>query len=1087
MRLESRADGLLLIDELGRPLLFPDPDGGLQAGKTIRLAGANMELSLQGSRIEILHWHVASDDVERFCFEQTSTGIMPLSWIENLAGHRIRLNHDEKGRPTSLVQELEQRRLELEYGPDDLLRDVHFIDDAGQPRLMVHYDYDDARHLIASNDTLGNQCRYAYDDQHRLVAELNPLGSVFRFRYDSSGRCIHTWGNDRYMERKLQYLTAPPMTRVTDSLGQVTEYLLNAAGQVIQQISPLRATTTNEFDDHGRLARTINPDGGAIAYEYDERGNRKTFVDELGGVSKLEHNELHLMTRFVDPKGAAWVYEYDERGNLLALTNPLGARQECSRDHRGLVIESRRPGGLVSQRRYGDRLRSMEVRDQISLVMGVTVDELGNQTALYDAKGLVRQIKHDALGRPIEVTDALNRKTLLRYNGNNDLIERILPGGRWERWHYDQVGRMVAHENAAGTVRLEYDTEDRLLAVMNRAGETLTRTYDADGRMVSQRFFDGRVERYEYTARGLRTRQIKADGRIVESKYDKSGSLVARESSDGLKESFAYDETGKLVLARNASGSVELARDELGRVIAEVQNGRRVAYRFDIENNRTARQIDGIDAAPVAMRYDIRGRLTGLSDSSGLFQELRWDTDDQLAERRFAGGASERFTRDEAGRLREHAFFLPGGSEAFNQRFEYDDRDCIVAREEDKRGPEQLEYNALGWLTSVTHYGRVEQRYRHDANGSLLETQRGTRHVAEGGRTLADGQRQYHYGDDGCVSAIDAAEGRYELRHDVLGNLLEVTLPNGDSARYAYDALGRRILKEAPGERVEFVWQSCDLAAEQKNGDAPTNFFCYGQSPLAQWNGHAHQIPVLDQIGLPRLLLDERGSVLWRAEYDAYGEITAEKGDGRISFRFRGQYHDRETGFHYNFYRHYEPRLAGYLAPDPIGLIGGANFYAYPRNPLLWDDPFGLTCSNQHKGQMGEAEMDAHFAAQGYSKVGTHVGSQGIDGVYHNPTGTPPYIIGEAKYGSSRLGTTVHSGQQMSDHWIDTPIGGGGGPSRLESAVGPTHAAAIQASAASNPGSVQKQLFQLPAPGTPGTGSVTRTNNYTPGSGTTTF
>lgn len=30
---------------------------------------------------------------------------------------------------------------------------------------------------------------------------------------------------------------------------------------------------------------------------------------------------------------------------------------------------------------------------------------------------------------------------------------------------------------------------------------------------------------------------------------------------------------------------------------------------------------------------------------------------------------------------------------------------------------------------------------------------------------------------------------------------------------------------------------------------------------------------------------------------------------------------------------------------------------------------------------------------------------QGIDGVYYNPDGHPPYIIGEAKYGTSKLST----------------------------------------------------------------------------------
>lgn len=69
--------------------------------------------------------------------------------------------------------------------------------------------------------------------------------------------------------------------------------------------------------------------------------------------------------------------------------------------------------------------------------------------------------------------------------------------------------------------------------------------------------------------------------------------------------------------------------------------------------------------------------------------------------------------------------------------------------------------------------------------------------------------------------------------------------------------------------------------------------------------------------------------------------------------------------------------------------------------------------NNIQKGNYGEMKMDAYFESQGYERISldkvtdlntpTH---QGIDGVYYNPDGHPPYIIGEAKYGSSKLGST---------------------------------------------------------------------------------
>jgi RHS repeat-associated protein len=46
-----------------------------------------------------------------------------------------------------------------------------------------------------------------------------------------------------------------------------------------------------------------------------------------------------------------------------------------------------------------------------------------------------------------------------------------------------------------------------------------------------------------------------------------------------------------------------------------------------------------------------------------------------------------------------------------------------------------------------------------------------------------------------------------------------------------------------------------------------------------------------------------------------------------------------------NYYRarYYDPKIGRFISEDPIGFVGGVNFYAYVHdNPLLFIDPFGL-------------------------------------------------------------------------------------------------------------------------------------------------
>jgi RHS repeat-associated protein len=59
--------------------------------------------------------------------------------------------------------------------------------------------------------------------------------------------------------------------------------------------------------------------------------------------------------------------------------------------------------------------------------------------------------------------------------------------------------------------------------------------------------------------------------------------------------------------------------------------------------------------------------------------------------------------------------------------------------------------------------------------------------------------------------------------------------------------------------------------------------------------------------------------------------------------RFPGQYADRETNLHYNYFRDYDPSLGIYKQSDPIGLRAGLNTYSYVgSDPLLGQDPLGL-------------------------------------------------------------------------------------------------------------------------------------------------
>ncbi|WP_409520378.1 RHS repeat domain-containing protein [Pseudomonas sp.] len=97
-----------------------------------------------------------------------------------------------------------------------------------------------------------------------------------------------------------------------------------------------------------------------------------------------------------------------------------------------------------------------------------------------------------------------------------------------------------------------------------------------------------------------------------------------------------------------------------------------------------------------------------------------------------------------------------------------------------------------------------------------------------------------------------------------------------------------------------------------------------------------------DQIGTPLEVTDDTGRMVWRAYYKAWGALEAlAPREIEQNLRFQGQYHDIETGLHYNTFRYYDPAVGRFTTQDPIGLLSSNNLYNYTTNSITWIDPLG--------------------------------------------------------------------------------------------------------------------------------------------------
>ncbi|MFS8066922.1 MAG: RHS repeat-associated core domain-containing protein, partial [Byssovorax sp.] len=158
-------------------------------------------------------------------------------------------------------------------------------------------------------------------------------------------------------------------------------------------------------------------------------------------------------------------------------------------------------------------------------------------------------------------------------------------------------------------------------------------------------------------------------------------------------------------------------------------------------------------------------------------------------------------------------------------------------------------------------------------------------------------------------------------------------------------------------ERTRFVWDGDTLVhAIRTVGTAPpvaTRTFCFDDGsfvPRAQCDTRTDPILgersawsyfVNDPAGTPDELVTDAGEVCGVVDRAVWGTTTA-TGRATTPIRFQGQQEDADTGLFYNRFRDYDPEAGRYISPDPIGLAGGLQLFAYVPSPLGWIDPFGL-------------------------------------------------------------------------------------------------------------------------------------------------
>ncbi len=777
----------------------------------------------------------------------------------------------------------------------------------GDPTWRFAYGAPDAAgaHPTIATDPLGHATRYAIDASLRVLAIVNPLGERTSFgwaglrpssRTDASGaRTVWTWRDDDVASETLPsgnvrvFAYAPdgverdqplarPLREVRDSLGLVERRDYDANGRLVAWTNGAGETTSFRYGADESLAAVIAPDG------------QETRFSGVG-----EHGK---------PAFAAYGTSLDARVTSFdAVGNPLRSTAPDP------------DSGGVKQRGY-DAARNLATLEVLDATAG---------------------------GAPTLTTISLSHRS------DGQLAQVTRPYGGATTFHYDALGRLVAiaeqsspgatpEPGALSVTTIARDALGRAIAVERANGMREEVVYDAAGRVVRRRAL----------LRGV----VESDVAFVWA----SGRLVRATDASGFDEAVAYDAAGRVAAITHSLGEVT-----------------RIAY--DVRSRPVQTELALAGGTPLALlshAYDLADRelALGYFGASLLAREL---VAGRLERIHYGNGVREdRFRSTQAGRAvgrelwrggtrlekSDHTIAAWPGGEITALRSEVKNSGAAdgVTREDyayatlyaqnamERRvasslagGAEAIRYDALSNLVaSASPHLAAAVSYNAEHTRAL-----GAQHPpAAGGLPIALAS-ELAYDAAGFATRETLRIGAQVVSHNDLawnarGQLAEIRSDGATAASFVYDALGRRLARTLGGTTLR--WRFGGAVEADASGQPVA--IDLGAVRIAL--SGAHRFRHDDLRGNPKHVTDAAGRLVRHNAYHAYGQSGA-LGGASDDHGFAGGTPIATLAASYVLIgaRLYAPRLARFLAPDPVW--NPVNAYAYTLgNPVDFSDPAGL-------------------------------------------------------------------------------------------------------------------------------------------------
>ncbi|WP_298465960.1 RHS repeat-associated core domain-containing protein [uncultured Erythrobacter sp.] len=693
---------------------------------------------------------------------------------------------------------------------DRFTRNVTGIVDHRGERVGT-YEYDTAGRVISSERADGAERNtFVYDtagsDRTREVTNEYDKRETYRFsQFSASQRDYRltnvdsdATANTQAASAAISYGSNTYISSTTDAEGRLITTTRDARGRPISVTeasgTPDARTTTITWHADFNVPEIIVTPGLTETRSYDTQG-RLTSVT-------MTDTTTHALPYATNGQARTYTYAWDANGRLLSENGPLaanGAQDDLSNytyDASGNLLTATNALGHVTT--YG------------------SYDANGRPGTMTDPNGIVTTFAYDPLGRVETITiehpnnASLNATTAMSYDAVGNLTQLTLPGTAPLVMEYDTVNRLTAMLGAGGE-RWDYTYD----AAGNVERETVTRTDGSTARMVRRQFDElGRLMRETLGTRSPsqwgydRVSNVVSaadpNGFAATASFDALDRVVSTVAPDGGTIASSYDaQDNPLTFTDPISVTTQFVHNGFGEVVQETSPDRGTStYVYDA----AGRMVQSTDGRGQVVDYtrDILGRITRmqpLGRPASEMSEYQWDS----------GGMGGSYTIGRLGRVTDSSG---------RTRFAYDHRGNVTIKEQSIGGAFKrlsYSYDTADRITRIIYpsgrwvlydydaWGRVERvRTRENSSSPYVTVASGHQYEAFGPTksiALGNGLTAVNdWGTDGRLASRrltptsgGAALSHLAYRRDPVGRIGAIAdyVNPASSVIYGYDEMGR--------------------------------------------------------------------------------------------------------------------------------------------------------------------------------------------------------------------------------------------------------------------------------------------------------